>query len=188
MNSHGAVVAYINPGVHGQPWTRRVLSSITPGAVNLTVADVNGDGKPDVIVAMRSNSGSGGAQTVGIAWLENTGSPTGEGIYHTIDTTPGNFGDPRTLQAGDIAQDGKTAVVVSDAETGVLAWYSQISPDHWQRHVISAGGLRWVRLPGHRFQHRVPAKFRDALEERARELARSPRLLEVWSRERWRAA
>lgn len=135
-NSHGAVVAYLNPGVHGQTWTRRVLSSVTPGAVNLTVADVNGDGKPDVIVAMRNNSISGGPQTVGIAWLENTGSPTGEWIYHTIDTTPGNFGDPRTLQAGDIAQDGKTAVVVSDAVTGVLAWYSQTSPDHWQRHVI----------------------------------------------------
>jgi hypothetical protein len=135
-NSHGAVVAYLNPGVHGQPWTRRVLSSITPGAVNLTVADVNGDGRPDVIVAMRGNSGASSTQTVGIAWLENTGSPTGEWIYHTIDTTPGNFGDPRTLQAGDIAQNGKTAVVVSDAVTGVLAWYSQTSRDLWQRHVI----------------------------------------------------
>jgi hypothetical protein len=135
-NSHGAVVAYLNPGVHGQPWTRRVLSSVTPGAVNLTVADVNGDGKPDVIVAMRSNSGAGGAQTVGIAWLENTGSPTGEWIYHTIDTTPGNFADPRTVQAADINQDGKIDVVTTDAVTGVLAWYEQVSPDNWKRHVI----------------------------------------------------
>ncbi len=52
-NSAGAVVAYINPGAHNQPWVRRVLSTKCPGAVNLTVADVNGDGKPDVIVAMR---------------------------------------------------------------------------------------------------------------------------------------
>jgi FG-GAP-like repeat len=135
-NSHGAVVAYLNPGVHGQPWTRRVLSSVTPAAVNLTVADVNGDGKPDVIVAMRNQPSTNPGGVVGIAWLENTGSQTGEWIYHTIDTTPGNFGDPRTLQAGDIAQDGKTAIVVSDAVTGVLAWYSQTSPDQWQRHVI----------------------------------------------------
>lgn len=135
-NSHGAVVAYLNPGVHGQPWTRRVLSSVTPGAVNLTVADVNGDGKPDVIVAMRSNSGASGAQTVGIAWLANTGSPTGEWIYHTIDTTPGHFADPRTVQAADIKQDGKIEVVTTDAVTGVLAWYEQVSPDNWKRHVI----------------------------------------------------
>jgi hypothetical protein len=136
-NSHGAVVAYLNPGVHGQPWTRRVLSSVTPGAVNLTVADVNGDGKPDVLVAMRSNYGAASAQTVGIAWLENTGSPTGEWLYHTIDTTAGHFSDPRTLQAADINQDGKIDVVTSDAVTGVLAWYEQVSPDNWRRHVIA---------------------------------------------------
>lgn len=136
-NSAGAVVAYINPGAHNQPWVRRVLSSRTPGAVNLTVADVNGDGKPDVIVVMRSQPDTTPpGSPVGIAWLENTGSPTGEWIYHTIDTTPGNFGDPRTVQAGDIDKDGTIDVVVSDAVTGVLAWYSQTSQGSWQRHVI----------------------------------------------------
>ena len=135
-NSHGAVVAYLNPGVHGQTWTRRVLSTVTPGAVNLAVADVNGDGKPDVIVAMRSNSGAAASQTVGIAWLENTGSPTGEWIYHTIDTTPGHYADPRTVQAADIKGNGKLDVVTTDAVTGVLAWYEQVTPDNWVRHVI----------------------------------------------------
>lgn len=135
-NSHGAVVAYINPGVRGQPWTRRVLSSVTPGAVNLTVADVNGDGRQDVIVAMRSNSGGESGPLAGIAWLENTGSPTGEWTYHTIDTTPGNYGDPRTVQAADINKDGKVEVITSDAVTGVLAWYQQSAPNTWVRHVI----------------------------------------------------
>jgi FG-GAP-like repeat len=137
-NSHGAVVAYLNPGTRGAPWIRRVVSSHTPGPVNLTVADVNGDGRPDVIVAMRYQPDSNPpGSAVGIAWLENTGSATGEWIYHTIDTTPGNFGDPRTVLAADINGDGKVEVIVSDAVTGVLAWYSQVSPDHWQRHVIA---------------------------------------------------
>jgi hypothetical protein len=137
-NSHGSVVAYINPGVHGQPWVRQVLSSHTPGPVNLAVADVNGDGRPDVVVAMRyqPSSNASGAQ-VGIAWLENTGSASGEWIYHTIDTTPNNYADPRTVQAADINGDGKVEVVTSDSGTGVLAWYSQNSPDNWTRHVIA---------------------------------------------------
>ena len=138
-NSAGAVVAYINPGAHNQPWVRRVLSTKCPGAVNLTVADVNGDGKPDVIVAMRYQPDTNPpGSPVGIAWLENPGpgNPTGEWVYHTIDTTQGNFGDPRTVQAGDIDQDGSMDVVVSDAVTGTLAWYSQPSPDNWVRHVI----------------------------------------------------
>jgi len=137
-NSHSAVVAYINPGVHGAPWARRVLSSHTPGAVNLTVADVNGDGRPDIIVAMRyqPDTYDDPAAVVGIAWLENTGLPTGEWIYHTIDTTAGNFSDPRTVQAGDIEHNGKIAVVTSDAVTGAVAWYSQLAPDNWGRHTI----------------------------------------------------
>jgi hypothetical protein len=135
-NSHGAVVAYINPGVRGATWTRQVLSANTPGAVNLTIADVNGDGHPDVIVAMRSNSQSG-SPFAGIAWLENPGTPNTPWIYHNVDTTPGNYGDPRTVQAADINGDGKIDIVTSDAVTGMLAWYEQgATPDTWTRHVI----------------------------------------------------
>jgi hypothetical protein len=136
-NSHGAVVAYINPGVHGAQWVRRVLSSHTPGPVNLTVADINGDGLPDIVVAMRfqPDSNPSGA-LVGIAWLENTGLATGEWIYHNIDTLPGNFADPRTVQAGDINKDGKMDVVVSDAVTGAVAWYQQKAANSWLRHTI----------------------------------------------------
>ena len=137
-NSHSAVVAYMNPGAHNLPWTRRVLSTNTPGPVNIAVADINGDGKPDVIVAMRNQPGSTApGSAVGIVWLENTGLPTGEWIYHTIDTTPGTFADPRTLQAADINHDGKIDVVVSDAGSGDVAWYEQVTPDNWIRHEIS---------------------------------------------------
>jgi hypothetical protein len=105
--------------------------------VNLTVADVNGDGRPDIIVAMRYQPDSNPAgATVGIAWLENTGQPTGEWIYHAIDTTPANWGDPRTVQAADINGDGKLDVVTTDAVTGTVAWYEQVTPTQWTRHVI----------------------------------------------------
>ncbi len=137
-NFHSAVVAYMNPGAHSLPWTRRVLSSSTPGPVNVAVADVNGDGKPNVIVAMRYQPGSTiPGSAVGIVWLENTGVPTGEWIYHPIDITPGTFVDPRTLQAADINHDGKVDIVVSDASTGIVAWYEQVTPDNWIRHPIT---------------------------------------------------
>jgi hypothetical protein len=138
-NSHSGVVAYINPGAHNTVWGRRLLSSVTPGPVNLTVADVNGDGLPDLVVAMRYQPTANPAgATVGIAWLENTGLPTGEWIYHPIDTTAANWGDPRTVQAADIDGDGKIDVVTSDAVTGTVAWYQQgATPDTWTRHVIA---------------------------------------------------
>jgi hypothetical protein len=138
-NAHSGVVAYINPGTHNTVWGRHVLSSVTPGPVNLTVADVNGDGLPDLIVAMRYQPTADPAgATIGIAWLENTGLPTGEWIFHPIDTTPANWGDPRTVQAADINGDGKIDVVTTDAVTGTVAWYEQgATPDTWTRHVIA---------------------------------------------------
>jgi hypothetical protein len=135
-NSHGAVVAYINPGAHGLTWQRLVLTANAPGAVNLAVGDINGDGKKDVVVAMRSNSGS---TTVfaGIAWLENPGNGSPNWTYHTVDTTPGNYYDPRTVEIADINGDGKMDIVTTDAVTGTLAWYEQgATPDTWTRHVI----------------------------------------------------
>jgi hypothetical protein len=134
-NSHGTVVAYINPGAHGLTWQRQVLTTNAPGAVNLAIADVNGDGKPDVIVAIRINAGA--TSVPGIIWLENPGTPNGTWIYHVVDTTPGNYYDPRTVAAADINGDGKLDIVTTDAVTGTLAWYEQgATPDTWTRHVI----------------------------------------------------
>ena len=130
-------MAYINPGKHNSTWGRRVLSSLTPGPVNLTVADVNGDGKPDIIVAMRYQPDTNPAgATVGVAWLENTGQQTGEWIFHPIDTNPAHWGDPRTVLALDINGDGKIDVFTSDAVTGTAAWYEKVTPTNWVRHVI----------------------------------------------------
>jgi len=136
-NSHAAVVAYLNPRVHNAIWTSRVLTSLVPGAVNLTSADVNGDGLPDVFVVFRGQPTTTNAPVskTGVAWIENTGLPTGEWIYHEIETGS-NFGDPRTLQAGDIEGTGKVDLLVSDAVTGKLAWYSQPTPGKWVRHDI----------------------------------------------------
>ncbi len=137
-NSHAAVVAYINPGVRGVPWKRRVLSSHTPGPVNLAVADINGDGRPDVVVAMRYQPSTNAPDAaVGIAWLENTGLPTGEWIYHVIDTTPGDFIDPRTVQVGNIGSSGRPDVLTTDSGTGAVVWYSQEGANGWTRHPIA---------------------------------------------------
>jgi hypothetical protein len=135
-NSHDSVLAYINPHTRGAPWTRRLISNNTPGAVNLAVADVNGDGLPDVFVSMRLQPhASYPAVRAGIAWLENTGTPGAEFTYHDIDTTA-NFSDCRTVQAGDIDKDGRMDVLVSDMVSGKLAWYGQTAQGTWVRHEI----------------------------------------------------
>ncbi|WP_179280609.1 FG-GAP repeat domain-containing protein [Bordetella genomosp. 1] len=138
VNSHDAVLAYLNPGERGRDWTPRVISSQTPGPVNLIAHDMNGDGRLDLVVTMRYQIDAYPQPSPGIVWLENPGpGTTGEWVKHPIDIFPADqVADLRTLQAADFNGDGKDEILVSDARSGVLAWYSQREEGSWERHEI----------------------------------------------------
>lgn len=133
-NSHDAVVAYLNPGASG-PWTRQVLTTSTPGAVNVAHGDADGDGDQDIFVVMRSQTASWPAPKSGLGWLRNDGG--GVFTYADIDISSLEIrGEPRTVLAFDVWGDGRDEITVSNIATGKLLTYRLIGST-WHKHVAS---------------------------------------------------
>jgi hypothetical protein len=117
----------------GVPFKNQAVSdsslavSLVWGAINiLSVGDVNGDGKLDVI-----SSGDGSIQ-----WWENPGTLGGAWTRHIVHAgTP--FGDVRMAFAQDMNGDGKLDIVSSGF--GDVSWWENSSGDGstWVRHSIT---------------------------------------------------
>jgi len=129
-NSHDAVVAYLNPGASGA-WTRQVLTTQTPGAVNLAIGDPDGDGDIDLFVTMRSQTESWPARKSGLGWLENDGN--GGFTYRDIDVrSTVSLDEPRTLLSFDVFANGKDCASVGNLANGILSTYCLI-PEGWSK-------------------------------------------------------
>jgi hypothetical protein len=101
--------------------------SVIHGGINiLSVGDINGDGKLDVI-----SSGDGSIQ-----WWENPGSADVTWTRHTV--YQGSWGDVRMAFAEDINSDGKLDIISSGF--GNISWWENTKGDGstWVRHVITS--------------------------------------------------
>jgi hypothetical protein len=126
VNSHDAVVAYLNPGTTDEKWERRFLTTETPGAVNLLVADVDGDERPDIVVSMRDQDQVWPASKPGIGWLRNEGG----GAWRYADIDVGDpWRDVRTLVAVDRGGGDAHAVLAIDrlatAQAHLIRWLDE---------------------------------------------------------------
>jgi hypothetical protein len=100
--------------------------SVIHGGINiLSVGDINGDGKLDVI-----SSGDGSVQ-----WWENPGSADGTWTRHIVHQGP-LWGDVRMAFAQDINGDGKLDIISSGF--GDVSWWENSAGDGstWVRHTI----------------------------------------------------
>ncbi len=104
----------------GGPWKKHILSSTEDGATNPLVADINGDGKMDVI----ASRGHG----VGLLWFEGPAF-----TRHEIDTS---LYGPHSLAIGDIDGDGDIDAVTCAKDSYVVAWFENDGKGRFTKHVI----------------------------------------------------
>ncbi len=111
----------------GLTWTPFVVSSNYAGASGLEVADLDGDGDPDLIGAFASDDT--------ISWRENDG--TGQGwADHPIVTT---LADPVAVAATDLDRDGDLDVLGAGNTADQVLWWDNSAGDGstWTAYPIS---------------------------------------------------
>lgn len=138
VNSHDAVVGYINPGLSGE-WSRLVLTIDTPGAVNIAIADLDGDGRDDLIVTMRDQASVYPQAKPGVGWIRNMGS--GQWVYSDIQVNSG-MSEPRGIIPIDIFPGNGMEFIITDMATGEARFYRRwgSSWTHSTVNGVNAGG------------------------------------------------
>lgn len=129
----GELMWFANPLVGANTsWTPHLVVNYPDAKVNdMTVADVNRDGKPDIVVAKGINDPS-------LAWLENDGTPADGGwSSHVIDADYAGL----SVMAADVDADGDLDVVSAIPAGGLLAWWEHdgVPGDNWSVHTVAAG-------------------------------------------------
>ncbi|MEX1231984.1 MAG: VCBS repeat-containing protein [Planctomycetaceae bacterium] len=147
--SSNLVTWYENPG-NAEPneaWTRRVFDENMPEARTMRGADINGDGKIDLLAtAVRRDGDSINAQISQVVWYENSGElPAKPWIKHIIDYehSAAVHGNPVDLDGdGDldvVMAHGMRVDVEPDIERHEIVWYEQRADGDqivWTRHRV----------------------------------------------------
>lgn len=103
-----------------QPFTKHVLPGRHPGATNIQQADLNGDGRVDLL----ASRGHG----IGLIWFEN---PTWD--IHEVNT---NLRSPHCLQVVDLDGDGDIDAATCAYESEIAAWFENDGRGNFTTHVI----------------------------------------------------
>ena len=130
------VVWYEAPDDPTQSWPKHIIDANLSWALHLYVADIDGDGNPDVVAT--------GWDIHDVVWYEAPDDPTQAWIKHIIDP---NMGYASCVFVYDIDGDSNPDVVATGYNGGV-AWYEAADDptQAWTKHSIDAGlwGARGV--------------------------------------------
>ena len=123
----GDIKWWENDDGSGIGWTMRTIDASFSGASSVCVADINGDGYPDVLgTAFNSNS---------MKWWENT---DGTGTSWTERTVSSDFAGARSTFAADIDGDGDLDVTGAAETADDITWWENVngSGTSWSVHAI----------------------------------------------------
>lgn len=120
---------YENDGGVSPLFTARIIASTADGAAGVYAADVNGDGRIDVLLAS-ANDGT-------IAWYENNGGAPLTFTPHTVAT--GADGASH-VYAADVNDDGNMDILSASANDNEIVWYESGggSTPAFTAHVVTA--------------------------------------------------
>lgn len=110
-------------------WTMHTLSTSFDGAYDVSTADVDGDGDPDILGAASFDNE--------ITWWENDGSPANGGwTEHVVDTV---FSGASSVHVADVDGDGDSDILGAARMGNEVAWWENTSI-HAQASFPSAAG------------------------------------------------
>lgn len=131
------VAWYESPGPGGKAWVRHVIDDRSPRPMHGHAIDMDGDGDPDVVMALGMMAPDGAKETHQVVWYENIGRP-GKGREwkkHVIGELPGAF----EAYAADLNGDGKPDVAATSwSEHGKVVWFENPGDPagKWTKHVL----------------------------------------------------
>lgn len=107
-----------------QPWIKEVVSARQPGATNIHPADVNGDGKMDMIASRGHGQG--------VVWFERE-TNSAQWAEHTID---GELREPHCLAAIDLDRDGDVDVATVAYGSERAMWYENDGRGNFKSRLV----------------------------------------------------
>ena len=114
----GSISWYENAGTaDGRiQWRRHIVTRDLPAACDVFVADINGDGLPDIAAT--------GYTPGEVAWFENPGNPSGQWIKHSLRQ---NWPNPNQVIVADLDNDGRPDIAaVADYGSMELRWWRNL--------------------------------------------------------------
>jgi len=123
----GEIACWKNVGGTGTNWSKHVIANTFTGANGVEIADINGDGKRDVI---------GSAFTLGaITWWQNVDGSATNWQQHSVDAT---FSGAMTVTAIDMDRDGDVDVAGASFNLDQITWWENAdgTGTNWITHIV----------------------------------------------------
>ncbi len=129
-----------NPGGPEGTWTRHEIAGGWPSDSGVTIADINGDGRLNVLFAPAEESGR-------LAWYDAKNVKDGPWTEHLIEDHVSHI---HTFKTADVDKDGNLDVITSEMEQSplrrVTVHYNQGKALKWKHQIVSRSGSHNIRV------------------------------------------